>query len=163
MFVSYVLALLSIFYGFKVINDVFLLAAVSYVLIYLALPFSGNEGTFVDVRALAFSMIMLPFSVKLESNRYKYAAFAFILLISFLNSSAAWSSFKKFNKEVSPGLECLKRVEDKSRLLYIVKGKDSPFGPYFLGEPYVHAWGYAFLDKDFMTPDFSSKVHHILK
>jgi len=163
MFVSYVFALLSIFYGFKVINGVFVVAAASYLLIYLALPFSSIEGTFVDVRALAFSMLMLPFSVRLEGNRYKYAAFAVILLISFLNSSAAWSSFSKFNREVSPGLECLKRVEDRSKLLYIVKGKNSPSGQYFLGEPYAHAWGYAFLYKDFMTPDFSSKGHHVVK
>lgn len=163
MFLCYIYALLFTFRGSPVINRVFLTAAISYLLLYFALPFGGIEGNFIDMRAIAFGMAVLPFSVNLEGNRYKRAVFAFITLLAIINTSATWFSFSRFNKDMSTALTCLRQVKDESRLLPVAFERQGPFGQYFLGKPYLFAWGYAFLEKDFMTPYFSSKVHHIVK
>lgn len=164
MFLIYVYALLFTFYGSTVINRVFLAAAASFFLLYLVLPFGTIEGTFVDVRAIAFCMFLLPLSVRLEGNRYKLSMFALIALLAFINITATWFSFSRFDAEMSAGQNCFEKVEVKSRLLPIAAGKVyGPSGRYFSDEPYAHLWGYAFLNNDFITPYFSSKVHHILK
>lgn len=164
LFLCYIYALLFIFYGSSVFNRVFLAAAASFLFLYIVLPFGTAEGTFVDMRAIAFCMVMLPLSVRLEENRYKWGVFVLIVLIVLINTTVAWSSFSKFNREMSAAQSCLKKVEEKSRLLPVAAGEAyGPFGRYFFGELHAHLWGYAFLDKDFMTPDFSSKVHHILR
>ena len=163
LFLCYIYALFFIFYGSPVINKVFLAAAVSYLLLYLVLPYEGVEGNFIDVRAIAFGMAVLPFSVRLEGNRHKRVVFVLIVLLSLLSIAAAWFSFSRFNREFSQGLTCLRQVKDTSRLFPVAFEKQGPFGEYFLGKPYLFAWGYAFLDNDFITPYFSSRVHHIVK
>lgn len=164
IFFFYIYALLFIFYGSSVFNRVFLAASASFLFLYFILPFGTTEGTFVDIRAIAFSMVMLPLSVRLEESRYKWGVFILIVLLMLINTTVAWSSFSKFNREMSAGQSCLKKVEEKSRLLPVSAGEAyGPFGSYFFGELYAHLWGYAFLDKDFITPDFSSKVHHVLR
>lgn len=163
LFFFYIYALFLIFYGLSVYNKVFFTAAVSYLCLYLFLPFETMEGTLVDTRAIPLIMIMLPFSIRLNENRYKLGIFSLIVLLAIINMSVAWSSFSEFNEGMTNGLSCLKRVEDKSRLLQIGSLRSYPDNIYLAGKPYLHAWGYAFLDKDFITPDFSSKVHHVLR
>lgn len=163
MLFFYICALFFIFRGTLEINRSFLVMAVLYLAIYFFLPFGSIEGSYVDVRAFAFGMVMLLFSVRLDRNIYKNIAFTLIIIASLISTLLAWYSFSKFNKEISPAIPCLKQMEDGSRMLPVGGWRHGSFLMDSFVEPYAHSWGYAFLGKDFMTPYFPGTVHHILK
>lgn len=163
LFFCYIYVLFLILYSSTVTNKVFFAAAVSYLFLYFFLPFGSIEGSLVDVRAIAFGMAILPFSVRIDGNRYRQGIFAIICIFAIINTSVTWSSFSRFDREMREGLVCFEKVEEKSRVLPVGVLKSYPSEGYLIGKPYIHAWGYAFLEKDIMTSEFSALGHHILK
>ena len=123
----------------------YLIASILFLLIYFILPYKSSVGS-IDVRALLFSLVILPLSFDTRNNRPVDFAKVILLAVIFINFSWLFISFSDFNKNFS--IRCAGEIEKRSVILPIITIK--PQSPAI--RPYLNSWGYFSGHREILTP-----------
>jgi hypothetical protein len=110
----------------------------------------------MDVRALLFSFILLPFSLQIKNNRYVKLAKVMLIAVFFVSFSWLLTSFSNFNKNFST--KCAGQIENRSTILPIdaVQSEEKI-------KQYSHSWGYFLKRRELLTPYLFQHAHIPIK
>jgi hypothetical protein len=126
-------------------------------ILYLLLPFSSASVTFIDARLLPFLILL----ILMASNKCgKYQRTILLIIFSVAILLKAYGSFVYYSAFLNkfPGvMECADKIETGSVVLPVDSADTSEINAY------VHAWGYAILKKDFLTPYIFAGKYQPLK
>ncbi len=121
-------------------NRRYLGTAIGFLGCYFLLPSMG-----IDVRALLFSLMVLPLSLKIRESRHVTIARLSLLGIVFIGFFWILISFSNFNKNFST--KCASVIKQGTAILPIdVTKVESAV------TPYVNSWGYFLRHRELITP-----------
>lgn len=136
-------------------NKLYLLFAALCFLLFIALPgLKGITYVNVDIRALFFSIVLLPFAFRIK-RAMEFVKFI-LIAVSIINFSYLLTSFSDFNKNFST--RCSGLVEDRSIVLPIVSTELNSWVA-----PHLFSWGYFYKDKEMLTPYLFADGHVPIK
>lgn len=138
-------------------NKLYLVSSGAFLLVYMILPrVAYNVYVFMDVRALLFSFILLPFSLQIKNNRYVKLAKVMLIAVFFVSFSWLLTSFSNFNKNFST--KCAGQIENRSTILPIdaVQSEEKI-------KQYSHSWGYFLKRRELLTPYLFQHAHIPIK
>lgn len=138
-------------------NKLYLISSFVLLLVYIMLPRVDNGiYVFSDVRAMIFSFIMLSLSLQINDSRYLGLIKMVLVVVSLVSFSWLWASFSDFNKNFST--KCADQIENRSAVLPVDATK--PEGGL---TPYIHSWGYFFIQRELLTPYLFQHAHIPIK
>lgn len=141
----FALAVYIILRNSSLCNKHYLAVSAVLFLMYIVLPFKSMRS-FIDVRALLFSLILFPLSLKIKDNRHIDIAKLVLLCIFLISFSWLLSFFSDFNKNFST--RCAGEIEQRSAILPVDATKPESSAI----RPYLNSWGYFFRHKELLTP-----------
>ena len=152
VFTFFAISLFLILRKSPINNKLYLIVAAVLLLIYLIFPFKRQFGD-IDVRALLFAMILLPFSFNIRESRHSNLARVILLSVSIMNLLWIFYFFSDFNKNFST--KCAGEIKQGSIILPI----DTIESNSATVRPYHSSWGYFLKNKEFLTPYLFTGSH----
>lgn len=141
-------------------KKLYLTSSIVFLLVYLILPrtVNGTEA-YIDVRALLFSLILVPFSLQIKNSRHVEFAKLVLIVVFFVSFSWLLISFSNLNKNFST--KCADQIERRSVILPV--DATQPEGSLGGITPYLHSWGYFLKHKEILTPYLFQHTHIPIK
>jgi len=136
-------------------NKPYLLFSALCFLLFTALPgLKGITYVNVDIRALFFSIMLLPFAFHIKRTM-EFAKFI-LIVVSIINFSYLLISFSDFNKNFST--RCAGHIENRSIMLPVISSEINSWVA-----PHLFSWGYFYKNKEMLTPYLFTDDHVPIK
>ncbi len=128
------------------VNRKFAMLGISFLVLYLVLPFSGISGTMIDARALPFAALMLLVSTDHLEKLRRLALIVLFVIVIAIKSYWSFSYYSSASRNFPEIRKCMDKMEAGAVLLPVCSAEGSNINPY------THSWGYEVLKKEFVTP-----------